>query len=86
VFSGISTIFQSTTRRFFMKVKVLKLGHSATEVEAPHGSTVEEVLNKADMPFSGYSISVNGLGAGPATAVTEKDVITLVPKVEGGAF
>jgi sulfur carrier protein ThiS len=67
-----------------MKVKVLKLGHSATEVEAAHGSTVQEVLEKADIPYSGYSISVNGLGAGPSTAIAESDVITLVPKVEGG--
>jgi sulfur carrier protein ThiS len=69
-----------------MQIKILKLGHSATQAEIPHGSTVEEALEKADIPFSGYSISVNGMGAGPSTALTEGDVVTLVPKVEGGTF
>jgi len=67
-----------------MKVKVLKLGHSGTVIEVPHGSTVEEALNKGEIPFSGHSISVNGLGAGPGVALSEGDVVTLVPKVEGG--
>ena len=67
-----------------MKVKVLKLGHSAHEIESPVGSTVQEVLDKASLPFQGHAISVNGLGAGPSTALGEGDIVTLVPKVEGG--
>jgi len=67
-----------------MKIKVLKLGHSASEVESNVGSTVQEVLDKAGLPFGGHAISVNGLGAGLSTALGEGDIVTLVPKVEGG--
>ena len=67
-----------------MKVKVLRLGHSANEVEVPAGSTVEEALAKAGVPMQGHSLSVNGLGAGPSTGLAETDCIVVVPKVEGG--
>lgn len=67
-----------------MKVKILRLGHSAQETEAAAGSNVEDILKHADVPHAGYSISVNGLGASPSASVADGDVITLVPKVEGG--
>ena len=67
-----------------MRIKVLKLGSSAHEVDANPGSTVQEVLDKASLPSGGHQISVNGLGAGPSTALGEGDIVTLVPKVEGG--
>ena len=68
-----------------MKVKVLRLGHSATVIEVPAGTAIEEALESHDIPRQGYSVSVNGLGAGPATALGDGDVVTLVPKVEGGS-
>ena len=68
-----------------MKIKVLRLGHSATVVDVPAGSSIEEALDSNDIPRHGYSISVNGLGAGPHAALGEGDVVTLVPKVEGGS-
>jgi len=67
-----------------MKVKLLRLGHSASHVDAPEGATVGDVLEQSKTPFEGYSISVNGLGAGRETALGDGDVVTLVPKVEGG--
>ena len=67
-----------------MKVKVLKLGSCAREVEAEVNATVQEALDKADLPSQGYSVSVNGMGAGLSTALGEGDIVTLVPKVEGG--
>ena len=67
-----------------MKVKVLRLGHSATVIDVPAGSSIEEALGSNEIPLHGYSISVNGLGAGPHAALGESDVVTLVPKVEGG--
>ena len=67
-----------------LKVKVLRLGHSATTIDVPAGTTIEEGLAANEIPKEGYSISVNGLGAGPATALGDGDVVTLVPKVEGG--
>ena len=67
-----------------MKVKILRLGHSAHHTEAPEGSTVGDILSTAGVPCDGYSLTVNGLGAGPNASVVDGDVITLVPKVEGG--
>jgi len=67
-----------------MKVKVLKLGSCAREVDAETNATVQEALDKAELPSQGYSVSVNGMGAGLSTALGEGDIVTLVPKVEGG--
>ena len=67
-----------------MKVKVLKLGSCAREVDAEANATVQEALDKADLPSQGYSVSVNGMGAALSTALGEGDIVTLVPKVEGG--
>ena len=67
-----------------MKVKVLKLGSCAREVDAEVNATVQEALDKAELPSQGYSVSVNGMGAGLSTALGEGDIVTLVPKVEGG--
>ena len=67
-----------------MKIKVLRLGHSATTIEVPAGAAIGEALESNEIPSDGYSISVNGLGAGPHTALGDADVVTLVPKVEGG--
>jgi sulfur carrier protein ThiS len=69
-----------------MKVKVLKLGHSAQQVELPAGSTVQDALDKADIDADGYSLSVNGLGVSAGAAVTDADVICLIPKIEGGTI
>lgn len=69
-----------------MKVKILRLGHSATHADSvPEGSTVSDVLEQADVPSDGYSVSINGLGAALSAQVGDGDVVTLVPKVEGGA-
>ena len=67
-----------------MKVKVLRLGHSASVIDVPAGSSIEEALEANQIPRHGYSISVNGLGAGSHTTLGEEDVVTLVPKIEGG--
>lgn len=67
-----------------MKVKVLKLGHSAREAEVPAGSTVSDVLAKADLDSTGYSLTCNGLGISLGAAVSDADVVCLVPKIEGG--
>jgi sulfur carrier protein ThiS len=68
-----------------MKIKVLRLGHSAMVIEVPAGTPIEEALETHEIPRQGYSVSVNGLGAGPVTALGDGDVVTLVPKVEGGS-
>lgn len=67
-----------------MKVKILRLGHSAQQTDAPEGSTIQEVLAQVRVPSDGYSVSINGLGASLTAGVADGDVVTLVPKVEGG--
>jgi sulfur carrier protein ThiS len=67
-----------------MQIKVLRLGHSARHVDIAAGTTIDEVLSQEALPTAGYAISVNGLGASHTTALAEGDVVTLVPKVEGG--
>ena len=68
-----------------MNIRILRLGHSARHVDAAAGSTIGEVLDAHDLPAAGHAISVNGLGASTSTALADGDVVTLVPKVEGGA-
>ena len=67
-----------------MKIKLLKLGHSARELDVPAGSTLGEALGQAELGHSGHSLAINGLGAGLTTALSDGDVLTLIPKVEGG--
>lgn len=67
-----------------MQIKVLKLGHSTRHVDVPAGATVSQALSQAEMGHQGYSLTLNGLGVGPETQLSEGDIVTLVPKVEGG--
>ncbi len=67
-----------------MKVRLMKLGHSAKEVEVGAGSTVEDVMETGGMDSDGHSVTLNGVGAMLSGPVQEGDVIALVPKVEGG--
>ena len=68
-----------------MNIKILRLGHSARHHEAAAGATVGEVLDAVDLSAQGHAISVNGLGASTTTGLSDGDVVTLVPKVEGGS-
>ncbi len=67
-----------------MKIKLLKLGHSTRELDVPAGSTAGDVLEVGESTHAGYSLAVNGLGAGLTTGLVDGDVLTLIPKVEGG--
>ncbi len=66
-----------------MKIKVLKLGESATEVDVPAGSTVSDVITASKYGES-YTRTLNGQIVFDSTKVSDGDVITLAPKVEGG--
>jgi putative ubiquitin-RnfH superfamily antitoxin RatB of RatAB toxin-antitoxin module len=67
-----------------MKIKVLKLGYAAREVEISEGSTVEESIRASGMQDDGYKITLNGTGADLAALVKPGDVVAMVPKVESG--
>jgi len=67
-----------------MRIKLLRLGHSARHVDLEDGATVQDALDEANITVSGHSISVNGFGAGTDTSVADQDVLVLSPKVQGG--
>jgi len=69
-----------------MKVKVLKLGYAAREVEVSEGTTVDEAIRASGMETGGYKVTLNGVGADLSAQVREGDIIALTPKVEGGAI
>jgi sulfur carrier protein ThiS len=68
-----------------VKAKILKLGSAAFMVDIAPGSTIQDALDSASLRTEGYSLSLNGLGASTETGISEGDVITLIPKVVGGA-
>ena len=67
-----------------MQIKILRLGHSTRNVDIAAGSTIQEALDHETLSAQGYALSINGLGCSTSTALAEGDVVTLVPKVEGG--
>jgi hypothetical protein len=68
-----------------MQVKVLKLGHAAKAFHnIEPGSSIGSILAEAEFGTAGYSLSLNGLGASPEAELSDGDIATLVPKVEGG--
>lgn len=69
-----------------MKIRILKLGHAATPIETDEETlNVEQAITQAGFDLQGFSLSLNGLGCGPEAAVGDGDVVTMSPKVQGGA-
>ena len=66
------------------RVKILKLGCSAEQVDVPDGSTLAEALVAANLDTAGYSIMKNGSVSNTLDKVSSGDVITLSPKISGG--
>ena len=67
-----------------MKIKVLKLGESAKEIDVPAGSTVGDAIKTAEYDGYGHTRSLNGQPVFDTAHVNEGDVLTLSPKIEGG--
>ena len=67
-----------------MKIRILKLGSAAHEANVQDGATIGETIEAAGISPAGYSLTLNGMGTGPDTVVSDGDVVTMVPKVEGG--
>ncbi len=69
-----------------MNIRIFRLGGSgARSIELPPGATVADAAQAAELPTTGHTISVNGLGASLNTALSDGDTVSLVPKVEGGS-
>jgi len=66
------------------RVKILKLGERASEVNVPDGKNIGDALETAGFSSSGYSIMRNGSTASTVTPVSDGDIITLTGKIEGG--
>ncbi len=67
-----------------MKVKVLKLGESAKEVEIQEGANVEHVIQAAGFNRDHMTITLNGHPAFDSSPVQDGDVVTMNPQIKGG--
>ena len=73
------------TERTNMLVKVAPMGEQVVEVNVESGSTVDQILNVAEVDENGRSITVNNTPADLTTTVTaENAVISLANKSKGG--
>ncbi|MCP3685684.1 MAG: hypothetical protein GY861_23810 [bacterium] len=69
-----------------MRIKVLKLGEAAKEVEVTDGSTVNDVIQQSNFRREHQTIMLNGQPAFETAAVSEGDIITMNPSVKGGLY
>ena len=67
-----------------MRVQILNLGKSKTVVDVTPGTTVQDALEKASINPGERKISGNGINGSASHELSEGDVVTLSPKVEGG--
>lgn len=71
-----------------MRVKLLRLGHSAREFsDLPAGSTIKDLLDRADVPPSmrkSFSVTVDGLVVGHETNLVDGQICVVTPHIEGG--
>lgn len=75
----------NTHRRYEMKIRVLKLGEAATEITMAEGSTVQEAIDALGWLWNGWTVMLNGTTAVGWTQLKDGDVVTMSPRVEGGA-
>jgi hypothetical protein len=67
-----------------IKIRLLRLGHSATTHEIDEGATPQDVLDGVGVEVHGHSVTVNGIGADLSASLRDGDIVTLSPKVMGG--
>lgn len=66
-------------------VKVAPLGETVTEVAVASGTSVEQILEIANVDLNGRSITVNDAAATLSTPVTANGaIIALITKMKGG--
>ena len=69
-----------------MKIKVLKLGEAAKEVEVQAGSNVEHVIQASGFNREHMTITLNGHPAFDTSQVQDGDVLTMNPHIKGGSY
>ena len=68
-----------------MLVKIAPMGEQVVEVNVESGSTVNQILEVAEVDHNDRAITVNSTPANLNTAVTtENSVISLANKMKGG--
>ena len=67
-----------------MKVKVLKLGEAAKEVEVQEGATVQHVIESSGFNREHMTLTLNGHPTYDSSQVQDGDVLTLNPQIKGG--
>ena len=65
-------------------VKALRLGESATACTMADGSSIQDILNHLDWTTEGFALKLNGRAASVTDRLSDGDIVTLNPKVEGG--
>jgi sulfur carrier protein ThiS len=68
-----------------MKIKVLKLGESAKEVDVQEGATVEHVIQSSGFIREHMTVTLNGHPTFDTSPVKDGDVVTMNPHIKGGA-
>ena len=67
-----------------MIIKVARLGTAVQDVALTDGAKVEDALVAAGLEVDGEEIRVNQSSASTSSALSDGDIVTLVPKVKGG--
>jgi molybdopterin converting factor small subunit len=70
-----------------MRVRVLQLGRRVLDHQARSGATLEGVLAEVGLAIgqAGVDVRVNGADAKPDRPLRDGDVVTLIPRIKGGA-
>ena len=69
-----------------MRVRVLQLGRRVVQYSGPAGVTLDVVLESVGMAgLQGMDLRVNGSAGGGDQVVKDGDVVTLIPRIKGGA-
>jgi sulfur carrier protein ThiS len=67
-----------------MKIKILKLGESAREVQVQEGATVEHAIQASGFSREHMTVTLNGHPTFETAPVKEGDIITMNPNIKGG--
>ena len=69
-----------------MKVRILQLGRKVVDYEAEAGAALEAALAAVGVTVGqGMDVRVNSQPATLATTLHEGDVVTVIPRIKGGA-
>ena len=69
-----------------MKVRILQLGRKVLDYEGQAGATLEAVLGAFNVTAGqGMDLRINSQPATLDSVLNEGDVVTIIPRIKGGA-